>query len=72
MMFSHTDTESRLAFVEGIGQYEKNYVDEDESATAQDERRRNGIDILYMTAVILQKMPLESNMPQFSVLIMAQ
>lgn len=27
MMFSHTDTESRLAFVEGIGQYEKNYVD---------------------------------------------
>ena len=23
MMFSHTDTESRLAFVEGIGQYEK-------------------------------------------------
>ena len=38
MMFSHTDTESRLAFVEGIGQYEKNYVDEDEYATAQDER----------------------------------
>ena len=37
-MFSHTDTESRLAFVEGIGQYEKNYVDEDEYATAQDER----------------------------------
>ena len=29
MMFSHTDTESRLAFVEGIGQYEKNYVDEE-------------------------------------------
>lgn len=23
MMFSHTDTESRLAFVEGVGQYEK-------------------------------------------------
>ena len=38
MMFSHTDTESRLAFVEGIGQYEKNYVDEDEYATAQVER----------------------------------
>ena len=38
MMFSHTDTESRLAFVEGIGQYEKNYVDEDEYATAQEER----------------------------------
>lgn len=50
MMFSHTDTESRLAFVEGIGQYEKNYVDEDEYATAQEERQRIVFVILYMAA----------------------
>ena len=72
MMFSHTDTESRLAFVEGIGQYEKNYVDEDEYATAQDERQRIVFVILYMAAVILQMMPLESKLSQFSVMIMAQ
>lgn len=71
-MFSHTDTESRLAFVEGIGQYEKNYVDEDEYATAQDERQRIVFVILYMAAVILQMMPLESKLSQFSVMIMAQ
>ena len=71
-MFSHTDTESRLAFVEGIGQYEKNYVDEDEYATAQDERQRIVFVILYMAAVILQMMPLESKLYQFSVMIMAQ
>ena len=71
-MFSHTDTESRLAFVEGIGQYEKNYVDEDEYATAQDERKRIVFVILYMAAVILQMMPLESKLSQFSVMIMAQ
>ena len=72
MMFSHTDTESRLAFVEGIGQYEKNYVDEDEYATAQDERQRIVFVILYMAAVILQMMPLESKLSQFSVMIMGQ
>ena len=72
MMFSHTDTESRLAFVEGIGQYEKKYVDEDEYATAQDERQRIVFVILYMAAVILQMMPLESKLSQFSVMIMAQ
>ena len=72
MMFSHTDTESRLAFVEGIGQYEKNYVDEDEYATAQDERQRIVFVILYMAAMILQMMPLESKLSQFSVMIMAQ
>ena len=72
MMFSHTETESRLAFVEGIGQYEKNYVDEDEYATAQDERQRIVFVILYMAAVILQMMPLESKLSQFSVMIMAQ
>ena len=72
MMFSHTDTESRLAFVEGIGQYEKNYVDEDEYATAQDERQRIVFVILYMAAVILQMMPLKSKLSQFSVMIMAQ
>lgn len=71
-MFSHTDTESRLAFVEGIGQYEKNYVDEDEYATAQDERQRIVFVILYMAAVILQMMPLKSKLSQFSVMIMAQ
>ena len=71
-MFSHTDTESRLAFVEGIGQYEKNYVDEDEYATAQDERQRIVFVILYMAAVILQMMPLESKLSQFSVMIMGQ
>ena len=71
-MFSHTDTESRLAFVEGIGQYEKNYVDEDEYATAQEERQRIVFVILYMAAVILQMMPLESKLSQFSVMIMAQ
>ena len=71
-MFSHTDTESRLAFVEGIGQYEKNYVDEDEYATAQDERQRIVFVILYMAAMILQMMPLESKLSQFSVMIMAQ
>ena len=71
-MFSHTDTESRLAFVEGIGQYEKDYVDEDEYATAQDERQRIVFVILYMAAVILQMMPLESKLSQFSVMIMAQ
>ena len=71
-MFSHTDTESRLAFVEGIGQYEKNYVDEDGYATAQDERQRIVFVILYMAAVILQMMPLESKLSQFSVMIMAQ
>ena len=71
-MFSHTDTESRLVFVEGIGQYEKNYVDEDEYATAQDERQRIVFVILYMAAVILQMMPLESKLSQFSVMIMAQ
>ena len=71
-MFSHTDTESRLAFVEGIGQYEKNYVDEDEYATAQDERQRIVFVILYMAAVILQMMPSESKLSQFSVMIMAQ
>ena len=68
-MFSHTDTESRLAFVEGIGQYEKNYVDEDEYATAQDERQRIVFVILYMAA---EMMPLESKLSQFSVMIMAQ
>ena len=72
MMFSHTDTESRLAFVEGIGQYEKNYVDEDGYATAQEERQRIVFVILYMAAVILQMMPLESKLSQFSVMIMAQ
>ena len=72
MMFSHTDTESRLAFVEGIGQYEKNYVDEDEYATAQEERQRIVFVILYMAAVILQMMPLESKLSQFSVMIMGQ
>lgn len=72
MMFSHTDTESRLAFVEGIGQYEKNYVDEDEYATAQDERQRIVFVILFMAAVILQMMPLESKLSQFSVMIMGQ
>ena len=71
-MFSHTDTESRLAFVEGIGQYEKNYVDEDGYATAQEERQRIVFVILYMAAVILQMMPLESKLSQFSVMIMAQ
>ena len=71
-MFSHTETESRLAFVEGIGQYEKNYVDEDEYATAQDERQRIVFVILYMAAVIFQMMPLESKLSQFSVMIMAQ
>lgn len=50
MMFSHTDTESRLAFVEGIGQYEKNYVDEDGYATAQEERQRIVFVILYMAS----------------------
>ena len=72
MMFSHTDTESRLAFVEGIGQYEKNYVDEDEYATAQDERQRIVFVILYMAAVILQMMPLESKVFQFCSMIMGQ
>lgn len=72
MMFSHTDTESRLAFVEGIGQYEKNYVDEDGYATAQDERQRIVFVILYMAAVILQMMPLESKLSQFSIMIMGQ
>ena len=72
MMFSHTDTESRLAFVEGIGQYEKNYVDDDGYATAQEERQRIVFVILYMAAVILQMMPLESKLSQFSVMIMAQ
>ena len=69
---SCNSTESRLAFVEGIGQYEKNYVDEDEYATAQDERQRIVFVILYMAAVILQMMPLESKLSQFSVMIMAQ
>ena len=72
MMFSHTDTESRLAFVEGIGQYEKNYVDEDEYATAQEERQRIVFVILYMAAVILQMMPLESKVFQFCSMIMGQ
>ena len=72
MMFSHTDTESRLAFVEGIGQYEKNYVDEDEYATAQDERQRIVFVILYMAAMILQMMPLESKVFQFCSMIMGQ
>lgn len=72
MMFSHTDTESRLAFVEGIGQYEKNYVDEDGYATAQDERQRIVFVILYMAAVILQMMPLESKVFQFCSMIMGQ
>ena len=72
MMFSHTDTESRLAFVEGIGQYEKNYVDEDGYATAQEERQRIVFVILYMAAVILQMMPLESKVFQFCSMIMGQ
>lgn len=72
MMFSHTDTESRLAFVEGIGQYEKNYVDEDEYATAQDERQRIVFVILYMAAMILHMMPLESKVFQFCSMIMGQ
>ena len=72
MMFSHTDTESRLAFVEGIGQYEKNYVDEDEYATAQEERQRIVFVILYMAAMILQMMPLESKLPQFTEMVMGQ
>ena len=71
-MFSHTDTESRLAFVEGIGQYEKNYVDEDEYATAQEERQRIVFVILYMAAMILQMMPLESKVFQFCSIIMGQ
>lgn len=71
-MFSHTDTESRLAFVEGIGQYEKNYVDEDGYATAQEERQRIVFVILYMAAVILQMMPLESKVFQFCSMIMGQ
>lgn len=50
----------------------KNYVDEDEYATAQDERQRIVFVILYMAAVILQMMPLESKLSQFSVMIMAQ
>ena len=72
MMFSHTDTESRLAFVEGIGQYGKNYVDEDEYATAQDERQRIVFVILYMAAMILHMMPLESKVFQFCSMIMGQ
>lgn len=72
MMFSHTDTQSRLAFVEGIGQYEKNYVDEDEYATAQDERQRIVFVILFMAAVILQMMPLELKVFQFCSMIMGQ
>ena len=72
MMFSHTDTESRLAFVKGLGQYEKNYVDEDEYATAQEERQRIVFVILYMAAMILQMMPLESKLPQFTEMVMGQ
>lgn len=72
MMFSHTDTESRLAFVEGIGQYEKNYVDDDGYATAQEERQRIVFVILYMAAMILQMMPLESKVFQFCSMIMGQ
>ena len=72
MMFSHTDTESRLAFVKGLGQYEKNYVDEDEYATAQEERQRIVFVILYMAAMILQMMPLESKVPQFTEMVMGQ